>query len=72
MKTNQELKSVIQSEINFKEKLLAMSKAITKQLERLNQEKMDCHPSLVKVVELERQKWIAKAETMVEVLSLID
>ena len=72
MSTNQKIKEVLQKQIDFKNKLVAMSKAIGKQLEKCNKEKMECHPSLVKVVEMERQKWVAKAETMVEVLSLID
>ena len=67
-----EFKEALQKEIVFKERLVAMSQAIGKQLERLSKEKMDCHPSLIKLKELERQKWIAKADTMMEVLSLLD
>ena len=62
---------MISNEIEVKRKLSAMSEKIRINLERVTKEKMYCHPSLVKAKELERQKWIAKAETMLEVLNIV-
>lgn len=59
-------------EIKLKSQLISMSELISKQIDKVTNEKMECHPALVKFKELERQKWIAKAETMIEVLNLFE
>lgn len=53
-------------------KLIAMSELISKNIDRIKQEKMEVHPSLVRLKELEMQRWISKAETMVEVMQLLE
>lgn len=56
----------------IKTKLIAMSELISKNIDRIKQEKMEVHPSLVRLKELEMQRWISKAETMVEVMQLLE
>ena len=57
---------------NIRIKLVAMSEIISQNIEKLKEEKMEVHESLVRLKELEIQKWTAKAETMLEVLNLIE
>ena len=57
---------------NIRIKLVAMSEIISQNIEKLKEEKMEVHTSLVRLKELEIQKWTAKAETMLEVLNLIE
>jgi|SaaInlV_125m_DNA_1040241.scaffolds.fasta_scaffold06149_8 hypothetical protein len=53
-------------------KLITMSELISKNIDRIKEEKMEVHPSLVRLKELEIQRWISKAETMVEVMQLLE
>lgn len=64
--------NLIAKEVIVKTKLLSMSRLINNRINELEKEKHTVHESLVRVIELERQKWLAKAETMVEVLSVLD
>ena len=64
--------NLIAKEVMVKTKLLSMSRLINNRISELEKEKHNVHESLVRVIELERQKWLAKAETMVEVLSILD
>ena len=64
--------NLIAKEVMVKTKLLSMSRLINNRINELEKEKHTVHESLVRVIELERQKWLAKAETMVEVLSILD
>ena len=61
----------ITQELEFKQKLIAMSELINKRLDELNAEKVDTPEPLLKVVEMERQKYLAKAETILEVINLL-
>ena len=56
----------------IKSKLIAMSKLISINIDKLNSEKLEVHESLVRLKELERQKWIAKSETMLEVFKVLE
>ena len=56
----------------IKTKLIAMSDIISNNIDRVKKEKMEVHESLVRLKELEMQKWISKAETMLEVLNLLE
>tara|TARA_R110000851_G_scaffold317744_2_gene481317 strand:- start:1060 stop:1257 length:198 start_codon:yes stop_codon:yes gene_type:complete len=60
------------NENQIKSKLIAMSKLISINIDKLNSEKLEVHESLVRLKELERQKWIAKAETMLEVFKVLE
>ena len=60
------------NEDQIKSKLIAMSKLISFNIDKLNSEKLEVHESLVRLKELERQKWIAKGETMLEVLKVLE
>ena len=60
------------NEDQIKSKLIAMSKLISINIDKLNSEKLEVHESLVRLKELERQKWIAKGETMLEVLKVLE
>jgi len=62
----------ITQELNFKKKLTSMAELINARIEELNAEKLTTPEPLLKVVEMERQKWIAKGETMLEVLHILD
>ena len=62
----------IGSEIRVKSKLIKMAEIINKRIDELGEEKLITPEPLLRVVELERQKWIAKGETMLEVLQLLD
>lgn len=53
-------------------KLITMSELISENIDRIKEEKMEVHPSLVRLKELEIQRWISKAETMVEVMQLLE
>lgn len=71
--TNQEVYIMeITQELNFKKKLTSMAELINARIEELNAEKLTTPEPLLKVVEMERQKWIAKGETMLEVLHILD
>ena len=61
----------ITQELEFKQKLIAMSELINKRLDELNAEKLTTPEPLLKVVEMERQKYLAKAETILEVINLL-
>ncbi len=56
----------------IKTKLITMSELISKNIDRIKEEKMEVHHSLVRLKELEMQRWISKAETMVEVMQLLE
>ena len=56
----------------IKTKLIAMSNLIIENIDKVKKEKMEVHPSLVRLKELEIQKWSSKAETMLEVMRVID
>lgn len=56
----------------IKKKLIAMSNLIIENIDKVKKEKMEVHPSLVRLKELEIQKWSAKAETMLEVMKVIE
>tara|TARA_R110002072_G_scaffold90849_6_gene203089 strand:+ start:441 stop:638 length:198 start_codon:yes stop_codon:yes gene_type:complete len=60
------------NEDQIKSKLIAMSKLISINIDKLSMEKLEVHESLVRLKELERQKWIAKAETMLEVFKVLE
>lgn len=60
------------NEDQIKSKLIAMSKLISINIDKLNSEKLEVHESLVRLKELERQKWIAKSETMLEVFKVLE
>ena len=60
------------NEDQIKSKLIAMSKLISINIDKLSMEKLEVHESLVRSKELERQKWIAKGETMLEVFKVLE
>ena len=60
------------NEDQIKSKLIAMSKLISINIDKLSMEKLEVHESLVRLKELERQKWIAKSETMLEVFKVLE
>ena len=60
------------NEDQIKSKLIAMSKLISVNIDKLSMEKLEVHESLVRSKELERQKWIAKGETMLEVFKVLE
>lgn len=61
----------ITQELTFKKKLILMAELINNRIDELNAEKLVTPDPLLKVVEMERQKYLAKAETMLEVINLL-